>query len=116
MSLVTTFMLSLPVFEEDRVVPLVNQWMADHNHGPLPPVGAHPAAFGGSKAMQPAVYIGSYNYFETDEFVDFLKSIDWPVNHYGHRSFDEAQLFVREESERVFSERLHIPGPITHGE
>lgn len=113
MSLVTNVILSLPMCCEDKSE-AINQWLLDRGHKrPMPNLGEHGEAYGGYKALEADVYVGAFNYLETDEFVAFIRALPWEVDHYGHREFDEAQLFVREQNDNVFRELLHAPATIT---
>ena len=51
--------------------------------------------YGGDKRLEADIYVGAYNHFELQSFIEYLQSIAW-------RDDDAVQLFVKEYDEMEF--------------
>ena len=54
------------------------------------------AWYGGTKSMNGHVYIGSYNYFEIDNFLKHISQVKWEDTKY-------VQVLIRNENEWTYS-------------
>ena len=51
--------------------------------------------YGGNKFLEAPVYIGAYNHFDLNDFIDYLKLIEWAEP-------ENVQLIVKEEEDEFF--------------
>jgi len=51
--------------------------------------------YGGSKYMEANIYLGAFNHFNTNDFINHLKSIKW-------ENPQDVQIIVKEENEFKF--------------
>ena len=79
--------------EEAPVVGGVNAWLEEHEFARLANLSVHASV---EKVMQANVYGGAYNYFDLDEFAEFLKRQNWRAPH-------SVQLLVKGEEDVNFS-------------
>ncbi len=71
----------------------INNYLTEHGDGPMVQVSQ---LAGGYKGMQAHVFLGAYNHFNTERFVEFLESLD-DTRHTG------LQLLAQEEGECKFT-------------
>lgn len=101
MSIVTNVILHAPLGTEDSVGYL-NRWLEQQEHHPLIEVSQH-AIWG--KAMECLVYMGAFNHFPVGEFVAAARQmVAARTDHYPLL----FQLFVMEQDEEVFTDRLPV--------
>lgn len=106
MSHVTNVILCIGGYEdEDLVRGRINPWLSERGERRLfQPVSGfdleQPTAYtAGSKTMEADVYLGAFNNFPLDEFLEFLDQLPW-----GER--ENAQCFVQDQHEDRFTDRL----------
>ena len=51
--------------------------------------------YGGSKFLETPLYIGAYNHFDLQGFIDYLKLIEW-------EEIDKVQIIVKEQNDDQF--------------
>jgi hypothetical protein len=51
--------------------------------------------YGGNKFLEAPVYIGAYNNFDLNDFIDYLKLIEW-------EEIDNVQIIVKEQEDETF--------------
>lgn len=94
MSYVTDIILSvLPT--ESEAIKTINEWIESTTKPPLVNVSEHA---GGDKAMAPDLWIGSFNYFRMEEFVDVVAKAPW-------REKRAVQLWIQDENDDIFHPR-----------
>jgi hypothetical protein len=81
--------------EKAPVIGGVNGWLEEHAFAGMENLSVHA---GREKAMQANIYGGAYNYFDVDEFAEFLKEQSWRAPH-------SVQLLVKCEEDGKFSLR-----------
>ncbi|QKG56237.1 hypothetical protein GKZ68_06005 [Hymenobacter sp. BRD128] len=100
MSSVTNLMLSFSVSEEEQTIASQLNSYPNKERGFLLvsidddrlPRGW----YGGSKMMETRIYLGAYNYLDVDDFINYLRSIEW-------ESPEEVQLFTKGQYEDKFT-------------
>ena len=56
---------------------------------------SHTPWYGGSKYLEAELYCGSLNFLDLDQFIKFIKSLEWPDNSI-------IQLMVKEQEDDMF--------------
>lgn len=102
MSHVTNAILSLPILEDEKFV-LLNHLLQGkltngQSFGDQLDIGNAPV--GGRKNLEASIYIAAFNGVDVDELIKCIKSIVWDDCH-------EVQLFIKDQHDEVFTERLH---------
>ena len=80
MSEVTNVILSFSVSETDveddsDVISRVNEFFVDDGQRFIIP--ANDDWYGGQKVLERPTYVGAFNYFHLQEFIDFIKKMSW---------------------------------------
>lgn len=96
MSCVTNIILSFGANngENYHLLDAINAWLTKHNYGDL----GHgiDSALGGILTLKFPVYAARFNYFDADEFIVFLKTLEWTTPQ-------NVQLFIEEYGDAKFS-------------
>ncbi|MCU1301762.1 MAG: hypothetical protein JWQ87_2046 [Candidatus Sulfotelmatobacter sp.] len=74
MSIVTGIVVCMSLTDEHRNGPIITKWLEDCGYSELNPVDE---CGGGSKHPQMYIFVGGYNYFPNDKFLDFFKALTW---------------------------------------
>jgi hypothetical protein len=94
MSYVTNVMLSIGPAEVHRLPILIteiNKWLDEHNHGAFEEINA-----GGYKGFEADVFAAAFNFFNTEEFLAYLKTLHW-------EEIESVQVFVNKQDEPKFT-------------
>ena len=101
MSNVTSIMLCFSPYEEydiDGTIIIanrINSWVKETMADNRVLVQASDKA-GGDRVFQHFVYMGAFNYFPTDRFIEFLRQLEWISPEF-------VQIFVKEEDDEDFT-------------
>ena len=105
MSVVTNIILSFSIGEEEYadnayvLMKYVNEFLIANHHHPL---GAcldgwsKCACVGGEKNLETPVFVGAFNYFDSEDFVGFLKTLPWLEP-------ECVQVFIQKQEEDIFT-------------
>lgn len=108
MSLVTNVILTTFLNDEDAVATVNESLKAQptmSGHDVLHPVHDHGS---NRKAMEADVYIGAFNYLDLDGLLQAVRSAPWEWPDY-------VRVFVQQQDDDGFSERLGRPMPRRRG-
>jgi hypothetical protein len=89
MSVVTDIIVTYSGLDDDKL-DTINAWMVTQREYEGDRFVAVDEKAGGGKAMQANVALGAFNYFELDEFLVFLDTIEWERP-------EAVKVFVQEE-------------------
>jgi hypothetical protein len=76
MSVVTSVIVSVHAFHpntEEQIIHEIQWYLAQRGHSSFMDAGAG----GGEKNLTCTLLVGSFNFFETDDFIDFIKKAPW---------------------------------------
>lgn len=104
MSLVTNVILCAEPGEEQVTLEMINEFLDKDDC-----VGkrgfSHINDFaGGTKRLEADVYVGAFNYLQLEKLKEHIRSLPW-------EDIATVQLFVKEQDDESFTERLHKEGP-----
>jgi hypothetical protein len=81
-----------PNDDEYLIVNQINAWLQERRYGTLNCLDKYT---GGNKATQACIYGGSFNFFDTDDFLEFLKMLPW-------QDREAVQLMIQNEGADKF--------------
>ncbi|RZK38413.1 MAG: hypothetical protein EOO57_04180 [Hymenobacter sp.] len=92
MSSVTSLMLSFSSTEKEQdIVTALNQYPNKNKGFSLVSINDEKLPrgwYGGTKMMETCLYLGAYNHFDVDDFINYLSEIEWAAP-------EEVQLFTK---------------------
>jgi hypothetical protein len=104
MSIVTNLIINIPSIENERIIRRINQFIDIHYPDRRPFVDIDDASvikgtfirpwYAGDKFFEANVYIGAFNHFDLDEFLEFIKSMVTEKN--------VIQVLVRLQDDDIF--------------
>lgn len=77
---------------EFKILNEINKWLDEHNHAPF----GEEIDAGGEKGFEASVFAAAFNYFNTEEFIEYLKSLPWEDRQ-------SVQVFVKKQEENKFT-------------
>jgi hypothetical protein len=98
-----------PLPETDGIK-FVNDWLRDLrpdvSHNALVNIEAPDNGnwYGGTKRLECSIWVGAFNYLPVEEFVERVKAAPW-------RDKESVQLFIKEDDDQLFRERVGTGGP-----
>ena len=99
MSSVSNCILSFSVLEDipARII-AVNAVLSPQSFVSIEDESLPKGWYGGSKMLETALLVGAFNYFPEDEFMGWLKTINW-------RCPEEVQLIIKRDDDLLFEIR-----------
>lgn len=84
-------------YDEDIILRINNYFKEDTSAGANQrfPIVRNTDWYGGSKHLECGLAIGAFNYLNLEEFIEYLKSINWKYK-------DEVQVIVKEQDDMRF--------------
>lgn len=94
MSHVTDVVLFCSLLDkENGTIEQINQWLQEKENINLNELDCHA---GGNKCMQASVWGGAFNYFNIQEFTDYLLTLPWEFP-------DNVQVMIQDEHDEQFT-------------
>lgn len=93
MSFVTNVILKTSCAEECDAIKKINEYLENENKGQLSQVDSFVKS---KKAIECNIYIGGFNFLDIESFIKLFRSIKFNCP-------DEAQLFIQEQDEGLFT-------------
>lgn len=101
MSVVSNIIFSFSILEESREhdtifinVEKINDWLEENHFGNFGQDVDKVA--GGKKHLETPIFVAAFNYFRLDEFLDFVRSLEWNEPQY-------VQVFIQGQDDEKFS-------------
>jgi len=103
MSLVTNIVFSFSIGEHSReidgeyyyfLMDDINKWLSERNYGKFG-VDADKIS-GGTKCLETPLFVAAFNYFDIEDFLEFLSSLQW-------KEPENVQVFVKGQEENIFT-------------
>lgn len=98
MSHVTNIILKLPVLEVDKIKD-VNKYLEENKKG----IFTDRIIGDGHKVCEQPVWVGAFNYLDTQEFIEYIKDISFKYPN-------EVQIFVCDQHDETFTEKTRGEG------
>lgn len=80
--------------KNDHPISLIQDWLTANEYGALKRVDEHA---GGNRALQDEVWLGAFNYLELEEFIEFVKGLDWTVYQ------ESVEFLYKDEHDEEFT-------------
>lgn len=99
MSTVTNVIL-IAQHDNEKSIAFINLWLAENtiNGSQLKEIPY--TAYAGTKNLETDLYIAAFNGLRVEEFIKVVRVAPWT-------DFESVQLFIMEQDDIIFKERLH---------